>query len=266
MAEWADVDGMESYEEAVQVVLEGINMRVDPRKVLWCNYPALSVERNELLDKVRKDTRKLEKEINDDLCLSKLWYVGVPRFKLVRRGIAHLSCEIDLHYVACDVTDDDCHWCWFGKIMPKADTFDIPLCLISPLISALKNSKAETEQAHVVERTSGYSVYEFMGREWKIPDAFLGFAWALAEKGKGFEGLLDPVSCALMDKFTKELPSPETPKLASGDDYQAIVTCLKEQMGYPKTKAEEAAKYVMEKTPNESLENKIKQALSHLSG
>ena len=140
MAEWADIDDIEGYEDAVQVVLEGISMRVDPRKVLWCNYPALSVERNELLDKLRKDSRKLEKEIDDDLCLSKLWYVGVPRFKLARRGIAHLSCEIDLYYAACDITDHDCHWCWFGKIMPKADAFDIPLCLISPIIDALKKT------------------------------------------------------------------------------------------------------------------------------
>lgn len=265
MAEWAGVGDIEGYEDAVQVVLEGINMRVDPRKVLWCNYPVLSLEHNELLDKVRKDTRNLEREVEDDLCLSRLWYVGIPRFRLIKRGIPHLSCEIDLYYVACDVTNENYPPCWFGRVIPKADNFDIPLCLISPIIDALKNNETETAQAHVVERTSGYSVYEFMGREWKIPDAFLGFAWALKEKGKGFEGLLDPVSCSLLEKFAKELPSPAVPQLTSGgDDYQAIITCLKEQMGYPKAKAEEAAKYVMEKAQNESLEDKVKEALKYL--
>ncbi len=264
MAEWADTGDIETYEDAVQVVLEGINMRVDPRRVLWCNYPALSVEGNELLDKIKKDTKKLEKEITDDLCLSRLWYVGTPRFKLARRGIAHLSCEIDLYYVACDVTDDDCHWCWFGKVIPKADAFDIPLCLVSPLIDALQKGEAEVKDAHIVERAPGYAMYDFMGREWKIPDAFLGFVWALVEKGKGFEGLLDSVSCRLMDKFSKELPSPETPKLVSGDDYQALVTCLKENMGYPKAKAEEATAYVMGKFPDERLETKITEALKYL--
>jgi hypothetical protein len=207
---------------------------------------------------------RLEKEIKDDLCLSRLWYVGIPRLKLNRRSIPHLNCEIDLFYVACDVTNKKYNPCWFGRIIPKADSFDVPLYLISPIIDALKNNEAETEQVHIVERTSGYSVYEFMGREWKIPDAFLGFTWALAEKGKGFEGLFDPVSCALMDKFTKELPSPEPPKLTSGDDYQDIVTCLKEQMGYPKAKAEEATEYVMGKFSNESLETKIAEALKYL--
>ncbi len=264
MADWTDIDEIETYEDAVQVVLQGINVRVDPRKVLWCNYPVLSLEHNELLDKVRKDTKKLEKEIGDDLCLSKLWYVGVPRFKLARRGIAHLSCEIDLYYAACDTSDEDCSFCWFGKVIPKADTFDIPLCLVSPIIDALQKGEAESKDAHIVERTSGYSVYEFMGREWKIPDAFLGFAWALAEKGRGFEGFLDPVSCALMGKFTKELPSPEIPKAITGDDYQNIVTCLKEQMGYPKAKAEEATEYVMGILSNESLETKIAEALKYL--
>lgn len=265
MAEWIDIGAIESYEDAVQLVLEGINMRVDPKKVLWCNYPVLSLECNELLDKVIKDTKKLEKEIGNGLRLNKLWYVGVPRFRLIRRGVAHLSCEIDLYYAASETINQDYYRCWFGKILPKADVFDIPLCLISPVIDALKKNETEPKDAHVVERASGYTIYDFLSREWKIPDAFLGFVWALAEKGKGFEGLLDPVSCTLVDKFTKELPLPEAPKLMAGDDYQAMVSCLKEQMGYPKTKAEEAAKYVMEKFLNESLENKITHALNYLS-
>lgn len=37
-------------------------------------------------------------------------------------------------------------------------------------------------------------------------------------------------------------------------------------MGYPKAKAEEAAKYVSETFPSEILENKIKHALSYLGG
>ncbi len=264
MAEWADVDSMENHEDAVQVILEGINMRIDPRKVLWCNYPALSLERDRLEEMVKKDTKKLEKEIGDGLCQSKLWYIGVPTFRLIRRGVPYLSCAIDLYYAACDTSDEDCSFCWFGKVIPKADAFDIPLCLVSPLIDALQEGEAETKDAHIMERAPGYAVFVFMGREWKVPDAFLGFAWALAEKGEGFEGLLDPLSCALMDKFTKEIPSPETRKSITGDDYHSIVTCLKEQMGYPKAKAEEATEYVMGIFSNESLETKIAEALKYL--
>ena len=117
-----------SYEEAVFTVLKGINMRVDPRKALWCNYPALNLERDELGDKVSKDTRSLAKETGIDLFPEGLWYCGVPRFKLIRLGVAHLNCVIDLYYVACCVTDEDhpCRWCWYGKIIARADTFDFP--------------------------------------------------------------------------------------------------------------------------------------------
>ena len=103
-----------------------------------------------------------------------------------------------------------------GKLIAGADKFDVPICLIWPLADALCQGQMETGECHIVERGAGYSVYEFMGRRWRIPDAFLGFAWALREKSRGFAGLLDPVSCSLVDKFTKELPSPELPKLTTG--------------------------------------------------
>ena len=126
MAKWAEVDYAESYEDGVQTVLEGTSMRVDPRKVLWCNYPAANYDGNELEEKVRKDTKKLEKEIEDALVLSRLFYVGIPRIKLVRRGVSHLVCEVDLYYVACDTTGD-CPVCWWGSLVPKADNFDFRL-------------------------------------------------------------------------------------------------------------------------------------------
>jgi Holliday junction resolvasome RuvABC DNA-binding subunit len=69
-----------------------------------------------------------------------------------------------------------------------------------------------------------------------------------------------------MNKFAKETSAQKVPKLASGDEYQTIVTCLKEQMGYTKVKAEEAGEYVMQKIHKETLENKIKLALNYLGG
>ena len=261
MAEWLDNE-VETHVGAIVSLFQALGRKVDLRKVFWANYPVLSLERDQLEEMVRKDTKKLEKEIGCSLSPDQLWYVGVPRFRLIRRGIPHLSCEVSIYYVASD-TDWDC---WYGKLIPKADKFDIPLALIAPLLETLSRDEVETNEAHILERSSGCTIYEYMGREWEVPNAFLGFAWALAEKGEGFEGLLDPLSRALMDKFTKEIPSPETPQLPTGDDYEAIVTCLKEQMGYPKAKAEEAAKYIVRTFSNESLENKIKYALNYLGG
>ncbi len=259
MAQWADTDSIDTYEDAVQAVLQGIGMRVDPRKVLWCNYPAITLEQDELGEKVRKDTKRLEREIEHDLCPSRLWYVGVLRLRLVRRGIAHFACEIDLYYVACDTTSDY-DLSWYGKLIPKADRFECPLSLIEPLLNALEHNEIDLDNAIVIERTPSYGVYDFLGRDWKIPDAFLGFLWALKDKGKGFEGLLDPVSCSLMEKFTKELPSPEMPKLGSGS-YEEMVEALR-SLGWNKTEAEDKARQVLEKHPGVPLEQKLKYALS----
>jgi hypothetical protein len=264
MAEWIN-DDVETYTGAVLAVLDAIGRKLDPRKVVWCQYPVYWHDRDELGEKVNKDTKKLGKEINYGLNPKKLWQVGIPRFKVVKRGIAHLHCEIDLYYVAYDEWEG---WAvsWFGKLIPKADTFDVPLCLLPLLVEGISADKLEVEGTTIVERGHGFTVYDFKGHEWKIPDAFVGFVWALTEKGKGFEGLIDTHSCQLMEKFASELPPADVPKLPSGDDYQAIVLWLKEKMGYPKAKAEEAARLVIEKLSDASLEEKIKQALKYLGG
>jgi len=263
MAEWADVEEIVTYEDAIQVVLQGIGMRVDPRKVLWCNYPILWHNRNEFEGKIKKDTKKLEKELEDELSPKRLWYVGVPEFKLIRRGIPHLACDIDLYYAACDTSTE--YWSWYGRILPKADRFEVPLCLMSALARVVREKDLEVDGANIIERGLGYIIYDFRGREWKIPDAFLGFVSALAEKGNGFEGLLDPFSCELMNRFAKELPTADVPKLPSGDGYELIVSGLK-QMGFPKAQAEEAARVGTDKFPSSTLEEKVKQALKYLGG
>jgi len=255
MSDYVEND-VETYVGAIHAVCESIGRRLDQRKTLWCNYPVLALDKNELEDKVKKDTKKLEKEIGGDLDPSRMWYVGIPRFKLLRRGIAHLSCEIDLYYVA----SDDEFGGWYGKIQSKADSFEIPLSLIKPLLDSLDEGKDEVESATAVERAPGYTVYEYLGRDWKIPDAFLGFVWALKDGGEGFEGLLDSISCALMDKFTSEPPCADMPKLTNGS-YEEIVDALR-SLGWNKTEAEEKARYLLEKYPGVPLEEKMRYALS----
>lgn len=255
------LDDVETYIGAIFAILGEIKRPLDPRKISWCNYLVLNSELDELTEKVRKDTRKLGKEIDEELHLSKLWYIGVPYFRLIRRGVAHLTCEIDLYYVARDDIDD---WRWYGKITPKADKFEVPLTLVGPLIEGLRQNEIEAGDAKVLEREPGYTIYDYLGREWKIPDAFLGFLWALKEKGMGFEGLLDPISCSLIDRFTVELPAPEAPMLPSGS-YEDVVSALR-NLGSTKEEAEEAARYVMEQHGNASLEDKVKLALNYSKG
>lgn len=263
MAKWLE-DEVESYIGAIVAVFKALGKNVDVRKAFWASYPIRNYEGSQLEELVTKDTKKLEREIDDSLCKSNLWYIGVPRFRLIHRGIPHLRCEIDLYYAAGDTCDGRYAYWWFGRIMTKADAFDVPICLISPLLEALQKGDTDTKEAHIVERGDGYTLYDFRGREWKIPDAFLGFVMALKDKAEDFAGLLDPITCLWVDRLAEELSAPEIPELMRSDDYERIVTCLEEQMGYPKAKAEEATEYVIGKFSNESLETRIAEALKYL--
>jgi hypothetical protein len=268
MAELAYVNNIDCYADALQVVLESIEMRIDPRMVLWCWYAIINVDHDELHGKLLKDTVKLNKETHQKLYPETFFYVAIPRFKIIRRDIPHLNCEIAIYYAACDITDDEGRCCWYGKILDKADSFQVPLGLIAPLIDALEKGETETADGRIIERGSDYSIYEFMNHTWKVPDAFNAFCWALALKGRDFSGLLDPVSCRLMAKFTKELPSPVTLGLpATGSVYEQIVSALT-NLGYPKKESEQAANFALEKSPGNSSDVLvlIPQALKYFGG
>jgi hypothetical protein len=206
MIDWTDVDEMEAYKDAVQEVLQIINMRVNPALLLWCDYPVISLDRYDLDEKARRDIKKSGVEIEED---SDILYVGIPQISLNRRVIPLIHFVIDLYYYKSDVDDNF----YYGKVVPQADVFDIPIALIAPLIAAIGKGEKETNDAPIMEKTQSYSVYAYMGREWRIPDAFIGFAWALTEAGKNLGGLLDPISSELFEKFAREIPAPsvETP-------------------------------------------------------
>ena len=114
-----------------------------------------------------------------------------------------------------------------------------------------------------MERSPSCSTYEFMGKEWRIPDAFVGFLRALGEKRKGFDGLLDPESCLLMARFAKETPSPDQPKPQAGADYQDVVSAL-QGMGIPQGKANDAAKFALDNYPHRSQEDKVREAFAYI--
>ena len=248
------------YESAADALLKALGLSLDARKILWCNYSIFSIPEEELVQAIGRDSRKLGTELS--MSRRQIWYVGLPRFKLTRRGTPCLNCLIDLHYVCSNGVR-----CWFGKIMPKVDSFSVPLCLMTPLADALaKGGEPEIESvARIVERGSGYITYGLASQEWRIPTAFLGFLWAMTEVKEGLEGLLDPYDCGLMARFAEESPSPKTPNATDDGDYQTLVSCLRDTMGYPKARAEDAAKYTMGNFADRDLEEKIKRALNYLS-
>lgn len=252
------------YPGAVRALLGSLGMAKDWRKCLWCNYPVLFQDREKLECKVRKETEQFIGSLGHDGVDNDYhwWYVGLPEFKVIRRTLPHLACQVDLYYVASHI-GGTASW---GKLIDKADSFEVPLVLLHGLPQALAGGKIEPEEVKAIQRQLGYTAYQVNGydKEWKVPDAFSGFIWALWEKGESFDkGLLDPWSCRLVERLSKEPLSPEVPKLSRGD-YEDILSALT-NLGTSKAKAKEAAEYVMDKYPDASLEDKIKHALNYLA-
>ncbi len=279
--QWYDAPA-QSHEDAVHIVLEGLqSYGLDPRKVLWASYPA-NEDRLGLEERVEKEIEKLlreekrEAEKTDEeatVYAPNHWFVGVPHFKVVRRGIPHLSVTIDLYLVVTLCSsfpdEDPFYYSEWERLIPKARSFDFPVALLESLPQALAKGELEVDGAQVVERGEGESVFDVGGKEWRVPDAFLGFLWALAEKSMGFEGLLDSATLLVLEK-AKALPQGAALALSASaqvsleerSDVSAIVSALT-NLGYKEGEAEKAAQAVSS-APGE-LEEKIKLALQHLS-
>ncbi len=153
------------HEDAVHIVLEGLDHRIDPRKVLWASYPA-NQDRLALEEKAEKETDRLHKEwrgaVGDYDCQ---WFVGIPRFRVISKGVPCLSVDVDLYLVVSDGEDgEDSFW---EELTRKVDHFEFPLALLDSLPKALKKGELEVDGARVVERGEGETVYEFMGRDSK---------------------------------------------------------------------------------------------------
>jgi len=280
--QWYPDAPAQSHEDAVHIVLEGLqSYGLDPRKVLWASYPA-NEDRLGLEERVEKEIEKLlreekrEAEASDEeatVYAPNHWFVGVPHFKVVKRGTPHLSVAIDLYLVVtlCSSCPDEDLFSYseWERLIPKARSFDFPVALLESLPQALAKGELEVDGAQVVERGEGETVYDFGGREWRVPDAFLGFVWALAEKKKGLEGLLDPATLLVLEK-AKALPQGATLALSAsaqvslegGSDVSAIVSALM-NLGYTKKQAEQALAQARF-PPGATLEEKITITLQHL--
>jgi hypothetical protein len=144
----------------------------------------------------------------------------------------------------------------------------IPLVLIQGIL----NGNAEVEGVELLQRGTGEARTIYGVKNFKetitIPDSFADWLRrACATKGLA-KGLL---SCGVIDEKVAEIlqrkiqsisGSLQAPRLAGGD-YGNVVEALV-GVGYPRAKAEEAGRYVMEKYPSESLEDKVRSALAYL--
>jgi len=219
-------------------------------------------------------SKELKKEFGDFSWQASWWYIPVPRVLYTKAGLPHLNIGIDV-YVAASVKAD----CWtdwwihrnfpcalISKVRKEVAKFNAPLVLLEALM------EGKASQFEIVQKERHWTTWEVNGFEARLPDSFVSFIRTLKGKslGKALEtmGLIGKGVAPLIEQGLMSAPAKEVPPqlaMPSANDYETMVVCLKEQMGYPKTKAEEAAKYVMEKFASEKLEEKIKHALSYLS-
>lgn len=132
-------------------------------------------------------------------------------------------------------------------------------------------AEGDNSQFETVAKDHYWTTWEINGFEARLPDSFVLMIKEMKGKPLGIaleeEGLIGKGIAPLLEEGLLVAPAKEIPSQLPGsyaNDYDSLVTCLKEQMGYPLVQAEEAAKYVTEKYASEILENKIKYALSYL--
>lgn len=134
------------------------------------------------------------------------------------------------------------------------------------LVQGLMRGNIEPQSTRITEASGGSTSYEVDGfdKEIIMPDTFskylkeIGSWQGLVEKGI-LSSKVGRIVARTMERLAKELSSPETPKLIAGG-YEDLINALW-GLGFPKTKAEEKARYISEKYPDASLEERIKHAL-----
>ena len=276
---------LKSWEEAVGAVLEEANAPPIPLKVINCfTFLQKSYDDSELQSKAQDFIIKiLEKEFGENSKHSEYswWYVPVPTAKYIRGSLPQLRFSIaiyiaapaGIHYLAMDgYSQGDYSKVYpctvIGKFIKEATEFAAPLTLLKAL------AEGDNIKYEVAGKELYWTSWDVCGFEARIPDTFASMIKGLNSKSiaKSIEDLKIVGSgiSQLLDKGLLATPSaifnPSSLSVSSTGNYQEVVTCLKEQMGYPEDKAEKAAKYVMDKFPQAGLEEKIKKALIYLGG
>lgn len=133
------------------------------------------------------------------------------------------------------------------------------------LVQGLMQGDIEPQGTKIGEAVEGSTKYgvNCFDREVSIPDMFSKYLKAIGS-WRGFveKGIISSrvgeIVVRAIERLAKELPSPEVPKHAAGG-YEDLISAF-QGLGFPKTKAEERARYVMEKYPNASREERIQHA------
>jgi hypothetical protein len=269
---------LNSWEEALDSVLAEACMPELQHAVVGCFDCVTGIwDEGELRDMatdfVGKELKRRLRLLNWE---ASHWCVAVPRIRFAKVGLPRLEFLVDLYVAASahadfwsQITLGYCQCVVVGRLRKEVAGFNAPLVLLKAI------AEGNEGQFEIVAKEHHWTTWEVHGVEARLPDSLVTMVRGLKGKplGNALEktGLIAKGAGSLIEAglvaplpMTAPAGSPEVSTVATGD-YDNLVAFLNEKMGYPKDEAEQAAKYVMEKFSSDSLENKIKQAVTYLS-
>ena len=233
----------------------------------WFSYTKDRCDTNELKAEARKLIAKtLRNEYGDFENWNGEWfYLPLPSVKYVNRGFPFIEFNVDL-YIAASV-----HVCVpycneqqaeFAKPFKKGiEKLRIPVMFLDAIA---RGDLRRLSEFKVVERDCHYITLDIPGfGETRLKDSLIP-CWRNFFKGRRVgkalsqAGLLPQDAGGIIDACLER--SASVPQLASGG-YEDLVNGLLD-LGWNKPDAKERAKYLMEKYPNATLEERIRYALS----
>lgn len=275
---------LNSSDEANAAVFEEAKVPAIPSNVIACfNFLINNYDNSDLRDKAMAFIEKrLKQQLGDksERAEYKWYYVPLPRAKYIKQFQPHLNFSVDLyiaasagiHYMNPDgslsgLYENKYPCIVVGKFVKEIAQFNAPLALLRAI------SQGNENQYEIVEKDRYWTTWDVNGFEARLPDSFSLLIKGFNNKqlGKSLEAVkligedVGPLITKQSATPTTTFVNPVTLPAVTDGEYDKMVTCLVDNMGYPKTKAEKVAKQVIKKIPEDSLENKITLALSYLS-
>ena len=254
-------------DKSLALARKRIGLSVANEVVSWFSYTFGLTDPNELKAQARK---LIANVLKDEYGSFEDWYgkwsyLALPFLKYVNRGFPFIEFRVDLYIAATvHVRFDNYNEQQAEFVKPIKNEivkFKVPVTFLHALA---EGDLRRLSQFRVVERDRDYITLDIPGfGEARLKDSLIP-CWRSFFKGKRVgealsqAGLLPHDAGDIIDACL-ECPA-GVPQLQSGG-YEDLVNRLF-SVGWSKTQAEERAKYVIEKYPDASLEEKIKYALS----
>lgn len=271
-----------TYEEAIDLVYSETHLpEVSPDFLRCFKFIPNTYDKGELksmaIKSIDKELKKVLKECKWEAFS---YYIAIPRTKYLSNALPYLNFTIELYVVASVAVSYEVYYKKMDRycnengpcvsviirLVEEVTNFNVPLLLIKAL------SEHNDSQYEIIMKEPNWTTWDVNGFEARIPDTFISMIKRFNGNsiGESLEALkiIDTGVGQLIDKgLSKQVSSfnQGTNLPVSCNKVEELITCLKNQMGYPDTEAEKAANYIKDKFPQAGLEEQIKEAVIYLN-